>query len=138
MAIHDYKPVVELDDVQRNLSVFDFAKCGDSIVDFIAGLSAKDRKAAVAALQIADKNFAKFERRARDVLEFFSRENIATLNEFGAHSLNPIPFSIELSFNGSVRRLSINSTVDRCSLLINARIFDLAHEGTEIPYKKFD
>jgi hypothetical protein len=138
VAIHDYKPVVELDDVQRNLSVFDFAKCEDSIVDFISGLSAKDRKVAVAALQIADKNFAKFERRARDVLEFFSRENIATLNEFGAHNLNPAPFSIELRPKGPKRNLSINSTIDRCFVVIDAQIFELAHKWTEIAYRKFD
>jgi hypothetical protein len=138
MAIRDYRPVVELDDVQRNLAVFDFARRGDPIVDFIAGLSARDRKVAVAALQIADKNFAKFEKRARDALEFFSRENITTLNEFGAHSLNPIPFSVELKSNGLRRNISINSTVDRCFVAIDARIFELAHNWTEIAYKPFD
>jgi hypothetical protein len=138
MAIQDYKPVVELDDIKRNLSVFDFAGDRDSVIDFIAGLSAKDRKVAVAALQVVDKNFAKFEKRARDAREFFSRENITTLNEFGAHGLNPIRFSIELKSKGPKRTLSINSTVNRYFVVFDAQIFEFAAKWTEIAHRKFN
>jgi hypothetical protein len=138
MLIRDYKPVVELDDVRRNLSVFGFASSDENTVEFIANLSAKERTAAVAALQIADKNFAKFGKRSRDALEFFTRENIAALNDFGEHRLSPIPFSIELKSTGARRNLSINSSNGRCFVTIDARIFDLTHNWKEIAYKRFD
>jgi hypothetical protein len=137
LLIRDYKPVAELDDVHRNLSIFDSAYRGGDPVDFVAQLSAVDRRVAVAALQLADKNFAKFEERAKDALEFFSPSNIQNLLGFGAHNLNGAPFSIELKTTGSRYNLSILSEGERCFVAADAQIFEFHATWKTIAYEPF-
>ena len=57
--IRDYKPVTELNDVARNIGVFDFEGDELTAIEFIGKLSAKERSVSVATLQLADNNYRK-------------------------------------------------------------------------------
>jgi hypothetical protein len=137
MLIRDYKPAVELNDVERNLSVFDFVGDESDALDFIVGLSAKDRKAAVSLLQHADTKFAKFKERAADAVQFFSPANLSNLSKFGSHPLNPQGFSIELKPTKPRWTFNIRSVNGRCRVLLDPCFHDPRLGWTAIPFTPF-
>ena len=137
MLVRDYRPVVELNDVERNLWVFDPIEDESASLDFIVSLSAKDRSLAVSLLQLADTKFARFKDRAADALRFFSPANLLNLSEFGSHPLNPERFSIELKPTEPRWTLTIRSVNGRCCILLDPCFHDPRLGWAVIPFTPF-
>ena len=113
-----------------------FAGDDMAAIEFIAGMSAENRKAAVAILQLADTYYDKFVRRIRDFIEFFSDMSVARLNAFGTHRLNPQSFSTVASNGKTTRVIKLNSTGEDCTPIINKKIFSFDFSWKMIPYSK--
>lgn len=134
--IGDYKPVTELSYVYRNISVIPFDGDELAAIEFIGKLTPEERRAAVATLQIADRNYDKFVRRAKDCLDFFSAESAARLNAYGTHHLNPHPFSVRIQSSLSWRMFELRTPKKRCMISIDAKVFDFDFSWKMIPFEK--
>jgi hypothetical protein len=134
--IRDYKPVYELDAISRNIGIFDFA--GDELeaIDLIGAMTAKERRAAVATLQIADDNYEKFISRIKDCVSFFSGDSVARLDAFGSHHLNHQPFAVTLKPAGARWNFELTSPGSRCFISIDSRIFSFDFPWKVIRAKK--
>jgi hypothetical protein len=135
-VLREYKPVKELYDVIRTINSVNFAGDEMAAIEFIATMSAEQRRATVATLQLADAYYDKFVRRIRDFIEFFSDTSVARLNTFGTHRLNPQSFSIEARLGKTTRVIKINSTGENCTIAIDKKIFSFDFAWKMIPYSK--
>ena len=135
-TIRDYRPVMELNDVHRNLSLLDFGGDEEAAIDFIARMTDAERRATLASLQLADKNFERFVARARDCLSFFADDNIERLNKFGTHPLNSQQFSMTLEMTGKRRFVRFKEGNLSCRIHIDVAISEINFSWEFVPARK--
>lgn len=91
-VIGDYNPVSELENIRRQLESFVFRGDEEAALDFVVELDDAKRRAAVAIMQEIDRYYIKFIKRLKDFENFFSRENIELLRQYGNHPHNQFSF----------------------------------------------
>ncbi len=134
--MNDYQPVRELNDVDRNIGFLNFEGDEEAAINFISEMTEGERRATVASLHLADKNYEKFSKRVQDCLMFFSPENIARLNQFGIHPLNHQPFSAEIKTIGPRRFVKFKEGRDTCNIPIDPDLARFDYSWEMIPFKK--
>ena len=92
-VINDYKPVNDLETLIRQLESVQQPPTEEAVVEFICNVSNEQRRAAVAILRIVDAGVKRFVARLTEFFQFFTPENIATVNAFGTSPLNHLRFT---------------------------------------------
>jgi hypothetical protein len=90
--IAEYNPVKELDLISNWLNGLRCEPTTEAALNWIIGLSAKERHSATVLLKEADDRFANFQKRIRDFCAFFDRDNIARIDTWGSHPQSPYQF----------------------------------------------
>jgi hypothetical protein len=132
--IRDYNPVKEIDDLARVLASLESGSSDESALEFIVGLSDKQRHAASALLQDVDKRYPKIVRRLADFAAFFSPDNIKLLNTYGQHPLNPFRFEAERGRLSGQTRVTFRCQKQECTIVIGAQIGNIDFTWDIIPY----
>jgi hypothetical protein len=68
---------------------------GQEALDFIVGMSEKQRHAAVVILRDVEDSVIKFKARLQDLALFYARANAEKFNRFFTHDLNSIYYKVE-------------------------------------------
>lgn len=106
-----YNPEQEVQQIYLRLSKCNF-KNDNLRLEFIAGLSNKERHDYTVLLKEADRAFRKYEDRLRDFISFFSTDNLRCLDSWGSHPNCPTPFRINIDMAVGYRRISIKGFKD--------------------------
>lgn len=86
VALHrDFNPMKEHEYIERQLLSFGIAPTEEEALEFIVGMSDKEKAAAVAILQSADKKFGKLTSRLSEFWSFFTSGNIAMIQRYADH-----------------------------------------------------
>lgn len=86
VALHrDFNPVKDLEYIERQLLAFGITPTEEEAVELIVNMSEKEKTAAVAFLQSADKKFAQLAARLAEFWSFFSADNIALVQRYADH-----------------------------------------------------
>ena len=133
--IRNYRPAVELEDAIRTANSFDFDGDEETALNMIAGMSLKERAAAVRIVQMVDSYYEKFIGRLKDFADFWSAENIKKLNDFGTSSLNPTPFEARRTVNHKRPTVVIRQDGREFRMLIPDKLLDLDREWVTFSYK---
>jgi hypothetical protein len=64
-------------------------------LEFIVGMSEKQRHAAVVILRDVEESTVKFKARLQDLASFYTRENAEKFNKFFTHKLNSLYYRVE-------------------------------------------
>ncbi|MFQ3456941.1 hypothetical protein PMN64_27025 [Bradyrhizobium sp. UFLA01-814] len=96
IAVHrDYNPTKELEDIHRSLVSVASDSYGQDALNFIVGMSEKQRHAAVVILRDAEAKIVRFKDRLQDLALFYTRTNAEKFNQFFTHDLNSIYYKVE-------------------------------------------
>lgn len=96
IAVHkDYNPIKELETIQRKLTSVAADSYGQEALDFICGMSEKQRHAAVVILRDVEESIVKFRTRLQDLALFYTYANADRFNRFFTHDLNSIYYRVE-------------------------------------------
>lgn len=98
-VIKDYNPTKELEDIHRALLSVAAGSYSQEPLEFIVGMTEKQRTAAVVILRNAEEGMVKFKARLEDLASFYTRENAEKLHRYFTHDLNSVHFKVEFSNN---------------------------------------
>lgn len=84
--------------IDKILGALNHARCKDeeASIDFIAGLTDRERTATVKALQKAEKDFSTLLDNLRDFRFFFADRNLQTINDWAGHAFSSFGFTVVL------------------------------------------
>lgn len=86
IALHrDFNPVKELEFIERQLASFDSTPEGEGMLEYIIGMSDRQRNVAVVILETADKKFWQLAQRLDEFWLFFSPDNLAAIRRYADH-----------------------------------------------------
>jgi hypothetical protein len=94
-VIKDYNPTKELETIHRKLMSVAANAYDQDALEFIVGMSEKQRHAAVVVLRDVEESTVKFKARLQDLASFYTRENAEMFNKFFTHALNSLYYRVE-------------------------------------------
>jgi hypothetical protein len=127
-TVKDYNPVKELETVTRQLQSIENVPTPDGFLDFIVGMTDKQRSAAVAILELSERGAIKFANRLTTFRAFMSRPNADRLNKFGTNDHNTFQFDVEFDMIKGTPRLSIKHHGNWCRLHMNEALHGFKFE----------
>ncbi|MGB5086078.1 MAG: hypothetical protein WBO09_16095 [Methylocystis silviterrae] len=134
--LKNYQPVIELNDIDRNISFLNFKGDEEDAMNLIAAMTDAERRATVASLQLADSKYEKFSKRVQDCLDFFAPENIERLNKFGTHPLNHQPFKASISRGQRRRVVHFKEGRVSCSIILSENLYEFDYAWEMVPFKQ--
>jgi hypothetical protein len=121
-VIKDFNPVKELDDALRILLSLDVTPTEEHTLEFIVGMTEKQRHAAVAIIEAIDSERRKLIARLHNCAQFFARENIEPINSYGSHPSNPFPIEAKYDVFRGQPRVAIKHRGELCLLLVGQQL----------------
>ncbi|QND70217.1 hypothetical protein [Tardiphaga robiniae] len=98
IAVHrDYNPTKELEDIHRSLLSVAAGSYNQEALDFIVGMTEKQRHAAVVIFRSVEEKIVNFRARLQDLASFYTRENAEKLDQFFTDKLNSVYYKVEFT-----------------------------------------
>ena len=122
--ISDYHPIADLARVYRDCENYCASASEEAALDFIVKLDRKAVGDAVRKLSHARTSYLRFKDRLRDFLSFFDEANIATINNWASHPLNPAPFTAHLSARSHGKSLELRRPVETIRINLHSSMWE--------------